>query len=124
MRTTNGIDWYHKPAKSMPLKVKDDLEIDEFDWTSEGVVDGKVVDPFLYYYFGDIYYIIASEYHGTLSYTYTGNNYHSGGRHYYEYRATCSVCGISTTSTWRSQACSGPPCIVPTNLNEDDHVTK
>lgn len=44
---------------------------------------------------------------------YTGNNYHSGSKHYYEYADICTGCGDqkANTTTWSVINCSGPPCI-------------
>jgi hypothetical protein len=41
---------------------------------------------------------------------YTGHNYHSGTRHYYQYADFCDVCNKQTNTTWTSVVCDGPPC--------------
>ena len=45
---------------------------------------------------------------------YTGNNYHKGKTHYFEYTNRCAVCGVSSGTTWEMVPCSGPPCVNPT----------
>lgn len=42
----------------------------------------------------------------------TGNHYHSGGRHFYEYADVCKVCRKQINTTWRGVICDGPPCAV------------
>lgn len=51
--------------------------------------------------------------HGDMTQSYTGNNYHSGSKHYYEYADICTGCGDqkANTTTWSVINCSGPPCI-------------
>ncbi len=41
---------------------------------------------------------------------YTGNNYHSGTRHYYQYADFCDICNKQINTTWTSVVCNGPPC--------------
>lgn len=43
---------------------------------------------------------------------FTGEHYHKGSRHFYEYRGTCTVCDGSGV-VWESVSCSGPPCPLP-----------
>ena len=43
---------------------------------------------------------------------YTGNQYHSGARHYFEYADICEICNKQINTTWTSVVCSGPPCPV------------
>lgn len=45
---------------------------------------------------------------------YTGNEYHSGGRHYFEYADVCQICNKQINTTWTSVICSGPPCAIIT----------
>ena len=48
--------------------------------------------------------------------SYTGNNYHSGTRHYFEYQLKC-VCGYSNGSTrWKSAYCAGGNHISPVSI--------
>lgn len=44
----------------------------------------------------------------------TGNNYHSGGRHFYEYADECTICGKITNASWTAVLCPGPPCNIIT----------
>ena len=45
---------------------------------------------------------------------YTGNNYHSGNRHYHQYAQTCAVCSHQKADyVWQSVYCNGSPCITP-----------
>lgn len=48
---------------------------------------------------------------------YTGREYHSGSRHYFQYANICEVCNKQINATWKSKPCSGPPCSLPRNLN-------
>ena len=43
---------------------------------------------------------------------YTGNHYHEGSVHSYEYRSTCRDCG-ECVYYWEGMLCMGPPCTVP-----------
>ena len=42
----------------------------------------------------------------------TGNHYHEGLLHYFEYSRVCQDCGAYVYH-WESEVCSGPPCMVP-----------
>lgn len=55
----------------------------------------------------------------TFTEAYTGNNYHAGAYHYYQYRKTCTVCGHSYTY-YQKLSCSGPPCPTPQSVGDDD----
>ena len=63
-------------------------------------------------YDSSIYYILFKSAH-SYTHSYTGNNYHSGSKHYYEYADICTGCGDqkANTTTWSVINCSGPPCI-------------
>ncbi len=52
----------------------------------------------------------------------TGNNYHSGSRHYYEYADICIVCGKQINKTWVSVVCSGPPCAVIMKIKGEENI--
>lgn len=43
--------------------------------------------------------------------TLTGNDYHQGAFHYYEYASVCSICNKTENNWWEKQVCGGPPCI-------------
>ena len=57
-------------------------------------------------------YVTYYRYHHYTN-QYTGNNYHSGSRHYFQYADTCTICGHRKNYTWISQYCGGPPCVTP-----------
>lgn len=57
----------------------------------------------------------TNESHNMGAYTYTGNNYHSGSKHYLEYSARCIQCGHYETKL-ESYSCPGNPCILPQSL--------
>lgn len=51
--------------------------------------------------------------HMVSNYSYTGQNYHSGTRHYFQYGGTCSKCGGFITY-WMDAFCPGNGnCILP-----------
>ena len=61
----------------------------------------------------------------TLNYSYTGNNYHSGNRHYFEYTPYCTVCGfINPNNIWRSGYCSGGTHISPLTITPITNETE
>ncbi len=47
---------------------------------------------------------------------YTGDEYHSGSKHYFRYADICDICGKETNESWISIDCMGPPCYVPWSL--------
>ncbi len=50
--------------------------------------------------------------HTFTSYSYSGANYHSGTKHYFEYARSCIYCG-HRDSYYNNVSCSGPPCTIP-----------
>lgn len=56
-----------------------------------------------------------SEEHVKGTFSYTGNNYHSGSRHYFEYEGSCILCD-QPLSEWRFYSCPGNPCILPQSI--------
>lgn len=48
---------------------------------------------------------------------YTGNHYHSGNQHYYQYNNKCSTCGYIQNTIWKNYFCPGPPCMPPTSMD-------
>ncbi len=116
-----GVDvWRHKPGESEVLTY-DYLPSNSRSWIGEGYVDGKVVTSDIVYD-SEIYYILFAFSHNHYSHGYTGNNYHKGGKHYYEYADICGDCGtqIAGSSTWVTIECSGPPCMEVLNLEAVD----
>ena len=67
---------------------------------------------------GGIRYVIF-RYHDYAN-QYTGNQYHSGGRHYFEYADICEVCYKQINTTWTSIICDGPPCAIMMNIKNDE----
>jgi len=54
--------------------------------------------------------------HTMSSYSYTGNNYHSGSLHYVRYEHSCLQCG-RTTGYWDHYSCPGNGhCILPQSV--------
>lgn len=50
--------------------------------------------------------------------TYTGENYHEDGNHYFAYVDTCAICD-KTVSGWKITVCVGPPCQLPGTLSAE-----
>lgn len=107
--------WLHKPGYSNPLKYNYEPSESRI-WTNESYVAGTTSAPTIFYN-SDIYYLVYKKNHGSTTYTWTGNDYHSGTLHYYEYGDKCDDCGVFTTSVWTTEPCSGPPCVTPWSLN-------
>ncbi len=120
MRVFSGNEWRHKPGTSAVLSYNE-LPSNAVNWTNECCVGDVCFEPTTTYS-GTIYYIVFGSVH---NYPYTGNNYHSGSTHYYEYLSTCSVCGeqiSSSYSQWLSISCSGPPC--PSSIYRAEDLDK
>lgn len=110
MKLFSGDTWRHKPGRTAILTY-DYLPSNSRVWLSEGyngsnTIYGDIV------YDSSIYYILFKSTH-SYTHGYTGNNYHSGSKHYYEYADICTGCGDqkANTTTWSVINCSGPPCI-------------
>ncbi len=103
--------WCHKPGGTNPLKYKY-LPSTSRVWTNECSIRG-ISHSATTQYNSTIYYIIYQKNHSSTTYTSTGNNYHSGSLHYYEYGDKCNSCGAFSNRKWVSRACSGPPCPSP-----------
>ena len=52
---------------------------------------------------------------------FTGNEYHYGRRHYYEYADFCLICAKSDNPIWESSICFGPPCVIPFVSYDEEH---
>lgn len=106
MKLFSGDTWRHKPGRTAILTY-DYLPSNSRVWLSEGY-DGSNAILGDIVYDSSIYYILFKSAH-----SYTGNNYHSGSKHYYEYADICTGCGDqkANTTTWSVINCSGPPCI-------------
>ena len=55
-------------------------------------------------------------------YSYTGNEYHSGSFHHYQYADVCQVCKKTTNVTWVEKPCTGPVCSLPWSLKVKHEV--
>ena len=100
-----GNVWRHKIGRTAVLTYTY-LPSDSRIWLGEGV-DDEGTFPGNYSYYGPIYYIVFGNTHA-YSERYSGNEYHSGSRHYYEIVDGCD-CGDQRSSRWISKPCSGPP---------------
>lgn len=111
--------WRHKPGPSAVLRFNDISTFTANEWCNEGLESGtKYVEPDTWYE-SDILYISYKTEHQKL--TYTGNNYHSGSRHYCQYNVTCNC---ETKTVWRDYACSGNPCITPNSITPPSEVSR
>ena len=108
MRVFPGSVWRHKPSNTCILTYNS-LPGNSVNWTNERATDSThFLSPNITYS-GTIYYLTFKGSHNFVN-SYTGENYHSGSKHYYQYADTCSRCGYTTNYTWQSIPCSGPPC--------------
>ena len=108
MRVFPSSVWRHKPANTCVLTYNS-LPSNNVNWTNERAKDSThFLSPFITYS-GTIYYLTFKGSHNFIN-SYTGENYHSGSKHYYRFADTCSRCGYTTNYTWQSIPCSGPPC--------------
>lgn len=110
MKLFSGDTWRHKPGRTAILTY-DYLPSNSRVWLSEGY-DGSNAILGDIVYDSSIYYILFKSAH-SYTHSYTGNNYHSGSKHYYEYADICTGCSDqkANTTTWSVINCSGPPCI-------------
>jgi hypothetical protein len=107
--------WYHKPGLSHILQYKY-LPTRSLIWSDERFFMGVSFCPDNYYD-SDIYYIIYQENH-IISYNWTGNHYHSGSQHYYQYADVCNSCGEIVFSEWVKFPCPGTTCVTPWSIEE------
>ena len=108
MRVFSGSVWRHKPGNTCILTYNS-LPSNSVNWTNEYATSSSNFEPSDTTYSGQIYYIKYAASH-SYSNEYTGENYHSGSKHYYRFADTCSRCGYTTNYTWQSIPCSWPPC--------------
>lgn len=99
--------------------------VDHYDYTYMQISDSqhyKMITPVKYcsvsgcskVELGDSTTVTQS--HSTGSYSYTGNNYHSGKYHYVRYEKNCSLCGY-TEGYWDHYSCPGNGhCILPQSV--------
>ena len=80
-----------------------DVYLHEFYWDN---TTGTIIDSYHEEY-------QRTENHYPANYVYTGNNFHSGNRHYFQYSKYCKQCGATITK-WESAICPGNGhCIDP-----------
>ena len=80
-----------------------DVYLHEFYWDN---TTGQIFDSYHEEY-------QRTENHYPSNYVYTGTNYHSGDRHYFQYSKYCNQCG-ATVYNWESVSCLGNGyCIGP-----------
>lgn len=121
MRLNRNGRWYHKPDGTAVLSY-DYQPVNSRPWTNEALAAGfDYCEPNITYD-SEIYYIIYQESHNS-TYRFTGNHYHSGGMHFYEYAYICDICHEAYGNVWESTICSGPPCYVPFSLNEEGEIS-
>lgn len=101
--------WLHKPGRTAVLKFNS-APINSLDWTNEAYNGSVYSSPFVWYD-SNIIYLLYKTNHGNTIYEWTGNHYHSGGFHYYEYAYTCQDCGGITETVLVRETCFGPPCV-------------
>lgn len=118
----DGTYWSHKPGKSIPLRYTGTFSND-IPWKLQGVTaaGAAVFENEYYDYNSKIYYIIFRRTHYSTTYAMTGNNYHSGSNHYYEYGYKCTDCGVFVgETTWESVPCRGGNlCVEPWSLRDE-----
>ena len=115
MKMESSSEWRHKPGRSIPLKYKY-LPSNDQVWSNEAVIAGSYFEP-TQTYDSTIYYIIYKSNHVYSHNVWTGNHYHSGNRHYYEYADKCS-CGDTTAVTWIDKPCIKGNCALPWSIKE------
>lgn len=71
----------------------------------------------------DLRYLSYKSSHGDTTYTWTGEHYHSGTRHYYLYAYVCDDCGGYASTVWTSTPCAGPPCATPSSYTPELEVS-
>ncbi len=115
--TSSG--WFHKPGGTAVLKFNNPPTNDVI-WTNE-LFDGFTYRAPIIWYESDICYLLYKVSH-EITYTSTGQHYHSGARHFYQYVYRCKDCGEITKTVWISEPCSGPPCPIHFSRIDDSLV--
>lgn len=113
-------NWYHKPGGAAVLKFISPPS-NSVDWTNEAY-DGTYHEPTITYD-SDLRYLSYKSSHGDTTYTWTGEHYHSGTRHYYLYAYVCDDCGGYASTVWPSTPCAGPPCATPWSYTPELEVS-
>jgi len=104
-----SVGWVHKPSDTRPLRYLYAADAMPF-WSNE-YIRGGVAYPETHRYDSNVYFLLYANNHDYV-YTTTGNHYHSGIRHFYEYADVCADCHDTKNNTWVSKICDGPPCVV------------
>jgi len=100
-------NWYHKPGGNAILKFIS-APSNSVPWTNERY-NGVYLDDTITYD-SQLRYLLYKPDHGEITYTWTGQDYHSKTKHFYLYANVCDDCGDYISTVWVSRACSGPPC--------------
>lgn len=94
-------------------------------WGQAGVylhsIDSIPPEYYINPYTGEYGYAIF-RYHDYES-QYTGEEYHSGVRHYFRYADVCKICNKEINATWTSVDCSGPPCSIIMNIKVKEEIS-
>ena len=98
--------WLHKPGNSQILKFNSPPS-NAVAWTNERYT--RYAHDWDISYDSDIIYILYKTDHD--EYVRTGQHYHFGNYHYFEYNFDCNDCGVEGT-TWLRYECNGPPCAI------------
>ena len=113
--------WYHKPGPTAVLKFRSAPDNGTV-WTNECIaLSGHGVATISYD--STIIYMSYKESHGTTMEAWTGDDYHSGKVHYYEFEYTCPDCGEVIDTEWVSLPCRGPTCVYPWNVEPEHDVS-
>lgn len=110
--------WFHKPSIYGVLEFIN-LPDNNIIWTNEAAQSATAVIPATTEYNSNIIYISYKANHNIVS-EWTGNHYHSGTSHYYEYIEVCNDCGETFSTSWTNLPCSGSPCPTPWNLRNSE----
>lgn len=101
--------WFHKPGQSAVLRFLDP-PTNSVAWTDEHY-NGAYYEPVVTYD-SNIVYLLYKTSHGDAVSEWTGEHYHSGQMHYYQYAYRCPDCQDILETEWVGKECSGPPCLV------------
>ncbi|MBO4410772.1 MAG: hypothetical protein J5794_01075 [Lachnospiraceae bacterium] len=107
-----GSEWLHKPGTNSYAILKHNIDPSPSEiWLTEYIDSYHEWALGPVEYSGTIYFLIYQANH-SLSPYYTGQNYHSGLFHFYQFADHCSLCGNDYNIHYVRVACSGPPCPV------------
>lgn len=113
-KTQSG--WLHKVEVHNIMRFTSNSYVsNNYIWTNECYDDLTHIEPTAIYD-SNIRFILFKPNHGTLISEYTGENYHSGSRHYFKYVKICNDCQESQSTFWKSIPCNGNPCVAPESV--------